>query len=217
MADVRASGPYIWVTWVTKLLSGGDSCEWASWFKAQHESNSWTKMDSTFDAVGWQINHTAKINENRELWEAQGYQVFTEGQNSFSLRGKSATIGGKPDLIAVKDDDYVIIDVKTGKANPSHGAQVLMYMYAIPLTLEQFTGVQFRGVIAYNTNSVDVPPIGLNSVFIDHMASLIRRLASDVPARKIPSRMECNFCDITLADCPERFSSHKSEGATTDF
>ena len=38
MAQLRATGPYIWVTWLPRLLSGEGSCEWAAWFKAQHEA-----------------------------------------------------------------------------------------------------------------------------------------------------------------------------------
>ena len=36
MARRRATGSYLWVTWLPHLLSGESSCEWASWLKAQH-------------------------------------------------------------------------------------------------------------------------------------------------------------------------------------
>ena len=85
MAQVRANGPYIWVTWLTKLLVGENSCEWAAWFRSQHESWSWDKVASTFDQAAWQMEHTAKLNECRQYWEDQGYTVLTEGQNSFVL------------------------------------------------------------------------------------------------------------------------------------
>ena len=35
-------------------------------------------------------------------WEGRGYTVYTENQNGFALRGRSATLGGKPDLIALR-------------------------------------------------------------------------------------------------------------------
>ena len=44
MARTRETGPYVWVTWASKLLAGDASCEWASWFKAQHDGNSWARM-----------------------------------------------------------------------------------------------------------------------------------------------------------------------------
>ena len=85
MAQIRANGPYIWVTWLTKLLVGENSCEWAAWFISQHESWSWDKVASTFDQAAWQMEHTAKLNESRQYWEEQGCTVLTEAQNSFVL------------------------------------------------------------------------------------------------------------------------------------
>ena len=104
MAVLRSGGPYVWVTWLTRLLVGENSCEWAAWFRAQHEGWSWAKAPSGFDLVGWQLAHTAGVNENRCLWEERGYAVFTENQNSFALRGRTATLGGKPDLVALKGE-----------------------------------------------------------------------------------------------------------------
>ncbi len=52
MAQLRSTGPYVWVTWLLKLLAGESSCEWASWFKAQHEGWSWSRMPSDFDQAG---------------------------------------------------------------------------------------------------------------------------------------------------------------------
>ena len=96
MAVLRSGGPCIWVTWWTRLLAGENSCEWAAWFRAQHESWSWVKAPSGFDLVGWHIAHTAGVNECRAEWEERGYTVYTESQNSFALRGRTATLGGKP-------------------------------------------------------------------------------------------------------------------------
>ena len=95
MAQPRATGPYVWVTWLPRLLSGESSCEWASWFKAQHEGWSWSRMPSDFDQAGWLMNHTGLLNQQRQKWEQQGYTVLTEGQNSFNLRGSSAVLAGK--------------------------------------------------------------------------------------------------------------------------
>ena len=90
--------PYIWVTWLTKLLVGENSCEWAAWFRA-HYTN-FRRAPDDFDSAGWQMNHTALLNEVRDRLQAEGRTVFIEKQNRFVLRGTSATLGGKPDLIA---------------------------------------------------------------------------------------------------------------------
>jgi len=46
----RRDMPYIWITWLTKLLVGENSCEWAAWFRANHECRSYDKVPSPFDA-----------------------------------------------------------------------------------------------------------------------------------------------------------------------
>ena len=218
MAQLRAGGPYIWVTWLTKLLAGENSCEWAAWFRSQHEGPSWEKVPGTFDLVGWQLKHTARINESREHWEELAYTVFTENQNRFTLRGKTASLGGKPDLIARKGDAGTIIDVKTGKPSPSHGVQVMLYMYAVPRALGQYRGVIFNGQVAYLDHVVDIPAGAVDERFMENLSRLIHRLGSGEPARKVPSRMECGYCDITAADCPERAEGDSiEEGETEDF
>ena len=123
MAQLRRDGPYISVTWLTRLLVGENSCEWSSGFRARHEGWSWEKVSSSIDQVGWQLAHTAGINENRQRWEEQGFTVFTENQNSFTLQGRHAALGCKPDLIARIGDSGTIIDVKMGRPSPSRGAQ----------------------------------------------------------------------------------------------
>ena len=134
MPEHRAT-PYIWVTWLTKLMVGETSCEWAAWFKARHENWSYKKVPSDFDATTWQINHTALLNRIHSDLENEGKTVFTENQNHSSLRGTSATLGGKPDLITTSGSNGIIYDAKTGKPSPSHHIQLMVYMYAIPRAL----------------------------------------------------------------------------------
>ena len=218
MAELRRNGPYIWVTWLTRLLVGENSCEWAAWFRAQHESWSWSKVPSGFDQVSWQLAHTARVNESRRQWEERGYTVFTENQNGFSLRGRTATLGGKPDLIAREGESGVIIDVKTGHPSPSHGVQVMLYMYAVPKAMWQYRGVAFDGKIAYSDHEVDIPASAVDETFIRNLSGLVRRLSNEAPARRVPSFRECQFCDISSVDCPERAAEDAvAEGVTEDF
>ena len=209
--------PYIWVTWLAKLLAGESSCEWSAWFRAHYQD--WAKPPSDFNQPQWMLDHTALVNQARESREALGYTVFTENQNTFRLRGRSATVAGKPDLIAVKGGDAVIIDAKTGKPGPAHSAQVLTYMYAVPKALEQYRGMEFRGHVIYPDGNVQIPASGIDRKFVERLGALIRRLASETPARRVPSGGECRFCDITAEDCPERVEREADghEGMTHDF
>ena len=61
----RRDKPYLWVTWLTKLLVGENSCEWAAWFRANHENRSYDKVPSNFDATEWQLHHTELLSKVR--------------------------------------------------------------------------------------------------------------------------------------------------------
>ena len=218
MAERRASGPYIWVTWLTRLLVGENSCEWAAWFKVQHERRSWTEIPNPFDFTTWQVEHTAFLSEIRAGLEAQGRTVFTENQNSFVLQGKAAALGGKPDLIATSGGTGTILDAKTGRPNAAHHIQVMTYMYAVPRALRQYEGIVFDGRVVYGDQEVDIPSSAVDQKFIDNLAQLIKRLSATAPARKVPSTGECGFCNISKIDCPERAAEDQiEEGATSDF
>ena len=217
MPELRAT-PYIWVTWLTKLLVGENSCEWAAWFRSRHEIWSYEKVQSTFDATTWQLNHTALLNPIRTRLKGENETILTENQNAFTLRGSSATLGGKPDLITSSDKSGPIYDAKTGRPSPSHHIQIMVYMYAVPRALGQYKGVSFDGKVVYEDHEVQIPSTAIDQSFIDNLGQLIRRVAGATPARKVPSPMECGFCNITKADCPERAAGEvMQEGETSDF
>ena len=77
----------------------------------------------------------------------------------------SPTLAGKPDLIAVKGGDAVIIDAKTGKPGPAHSAQVMIYQYAVPRALDRYRGMEFRGHVIYPDAQVGIPVSGVDEKF----------------------------------------------------
>ena len=213
---VRRDQPYIWVTWLTKLLVGENSCEWAAWFKAHYTK--FRRAPDDFDSATWQMNHTVLLNEVRGRLQAEGRTVFIEKQNRFTLRGSSATLGGKPDLIALSGDRGVIYDVKTGQPTSADHVQVMTYMYAVPRALGQYANMIFDGVVSYRDHEVPIPASAIDEQFIGRLASLIRKISREQPLAKTPSAMECGFCQISKEECPERVESGPEEvPVTTDF
>ena len=80
---------------------------------------------SDFNQSEWLANHTALLNEQRDLWLQRGYDVRVEDQNSFRLRGHVAVLAGKPDLLILNNSDHVLItDVKAGQERPWHYRQL---------------------------------------------------------------------------------------------
>ena len=106
-----------------------------------------------------------------------------EGQNSFQLRGRSATLAGKPDLITQRDGQAVIVDVKNGQDSASHIVQVMIYLYAIPRALEPYRDLKLRGQVTYDDHTVRIPAEAVDDQFIQNLGALIRRLAADKAAR----------------------------------
>ena len=90
------------------------------------------------------LEHTSLVNNEREALERIGYNVYIESQNFFRLKGQTATIVGKPDLIGEKYHEILISDAKTGSPSPSHQAQVRIYQYAVPRTFQQLQGKDTR-------------------------------------------------------------------------
>ena len=172
-----------------------------------------------FNQAQWMLNHTAFLNERITNWEVGGYSVEVEGQNSFQLRGKSATLAGKPDLITRRDEEAVIVDAKTGQDSPSHVVQVMIYLYAIPRALERYRSLKLRGQATYLDHTVRIPAEAVDDQFIQNLGALIRRLAADKPPARVPSRPECRFCDISALDCPDRVDgdAEPRERTTYDF
>ncbi len=215
MPAAQREHPYIWATWLPRLLTGENSCEWAIWFKAHYQD--WPKVPSAFDQAQWLLDHTALLNEQKAHWETSGYDVFVERQNSFQLRGQSATLAGKPDLLVVNGDHARIIDLKSGREQPWHTVQIKIYQWALHKALPQYRLARLAGEVVYPTHTVRVPRGALPAQFTRNVGSLISRLAADQPPDRIPSGQECLFCDITAADCPERVDHDLDlEHASTD-
>ncbi|MCY4414893.1 MAG: PD-(D/E)XK nuclease family protein [Chloroflexi bacterium] len=207
--------PYIWTTWLPKLLTGETCCEWSVWFKAHYRD--WSKSEGDFDQSEWLMRHTALLNQQKAERAGDNRCVYVEGQNAFRLRGKAATLAGRPDLVVLDDRDATVIDVKAGREQAWHRVQVMIYQYALPLVFPQFRDVRFHGEVVYPTRTVQIPQGSLSKQFIQELVNLIRRLGSDTPPGRAPSWSECRFCDISGLDCSERIDGdHGLEDIETD-
>ena len=216
MAELRGK-PYIFVTWMARLLAGTRSCEWASWFKTQHEGWSWKKTPTDFDLAAWTMRHAALVTEERDRLEAEGAEVFAEQQNHFRLRGRVATLSGQPDLVSIGDERTTVHDVKTGEPNAADTAQVMLYMWALPLAKPRYRDTALEGRVVYADHAVDVPADAIDDDFRAKVVALIERLAAEAAPRKTPSHWECGFCEITADDCPDRIDEKPPTEETDVF
>ena len=112
----------------------------------------------------------------------------------------------EPDIIAVHPDGRAVIyDVKTGQPGAApQPRRCTLYMYLVPrVPGSRWNGRSFDGEVVYRDGSkVEVPAVSVNAEFIQKVVTFVKKMASPLPARKVPSERECGWCDIGKADCP---------------
>lgn len=199
---VPRDGSYIWVTWITGLMAADKHCEWSAWFRAHFQG--FDKVPSDFDLAAWKAAHGEMVRARADELRGQGYSVFVEDQNKFSLKGRAATLGGVPDLVAVRDGQGLVVDCKSGKQRDSDSFQVLTYMLVLPLTHEACRGISLAGEVQYRDSRLPIPPQKLGDELKGLIRATIERVGGAEPLPKVPSLSECRFCDLTVADCPDR-------------
>lgn len=191
--------PYIWATWLSRVMTGHVSCQWRYWFLAWHKLIQ--EQAATFDSVGWQIRHTRLLTEVRQELTAAGVRTNTEAAFQCRVPGCDVLINGKIDCLAVDGRIVTVYDCKTGKPRSSDRAQVMIYMYALS-TYPRFAESLIRGMVVYQDRRDEIPC--LPEDFADQLAYFSGLLVSDGPPVKEPGR-DCRLCKITSDDCPERW------------
>lgn len=211
--------PYVWVTWITKLLAGEASCVWAAWVRSH-----FTGLDKVPDDSGrlatWSAKHAGLVRMYSVQLQARKYTVTEEDQNKFTLTGKTGiTLGGKPDLVAVQPHgvggSVIISEVKTGRRRHSDVMQVCTYMLALDHVRPELKGHTLSGEVVYGLD--DRLPVTADDV--DEMrspfAELMARVGGQDEPETTPSYRECRWCD--LAGCPDRVMDEPTAKASTDL
>lgn len=210
MSKPRNGLPYIWCTWLTPFLSGDRNCWWAPFFQAHHQDIA-SPEDRSFDLTSWTAQHSAMVRARADELIAQGWTVYLEDQNDFKLKGKTAILSGKMDILAIKDQHVLVIDCKTGKEKDDAVWQVIIYLYAAPKHAairerEDRASLTISGEVAYKHRRVEVPPLSdprqaqsLPTLF----AAIAKAAGHNVPDYR-PSAKECRTCKISKADCAKR-------------
>ena len=217
MPRLRSDGPCFWATWLTRLLSGEDSCDWAAWFRARYEDGSWRQMPSDLDRVGWQMAHTAAVIAARARWEAWATLCTPRIELFRPERGIGQP--GRPARPHRPQAGIARHHRREDREGPPPVVQVMLYMYAVLRCIEEHRGVAFRGQGAHPAVVVDIPAEAVDGEFAGRLSLLLRKLGDSQPARRVPGPMECAYCPIiTTADWPERMpEGGLQEGITTDF
>jgi len=201
MATRRTGKPYVYVTWLAKIL-GGQQCVWKAWFAAHYRYDKFEEMAG--DLVQWNREHNELMRARVRELQREGFTVTTEEQNAFKLEGECAVVAGKPDIVATKPGIVLVVDGKTGRQRESDLWQVIFYLFAWPKC--RSVNGELEGEVQYKRGNerISLTASEVTPERIEQMTQLIRVIASDTPPAKVPSRSECSVCNIGPTDCPQR-------------
>ena len=204
------SRPYVWVTWITGLLATTDKCYWKAWVKSHYQLPKAVQTpDDKARLDEWMRKHDSMTVARAKRLQTEGWTVRVEDQNSFKLEGGSATLSGKPDIVATKDMIALIVDEKAGKAKDQYVWQVLLYMLATSMTY--LKGYTIRGEIEYPETSVNVHPSQLSESNRARIVEVMAIVGGEKEPKTSPSREECMYCDI--AHCKDRYQDHTADAS----
>ena len=72
MTVLRENGPFIFPSWLPKLLAGINRCEWRVWFQVQHDGKSWQKRQDDSGLARYNMEHTELLRLAVEEYEQRG-------------------------------------------------------------------------------------------------------------------------------------------------
>lgn len=195
---------YIWASWLGGHLAGEKHCEWSLWLRANYEIEKVPEDPEKANKLSqWKAEHGELVTQRTDELTMNGWTVRVEDQNKFNYRGKAATVGGCPDLVALKPGLLRVDDLKGGKRRDEHFWQVALYGFLLPLVNKAYAELVVEGGVVYRDgvrelSAADI--VAARPVIVER----IRRVAAPAEPPRTPSPSECAWCDI--AGCPERAS-----------
>lgn len=218
MPETRRRSPFVWVTWLTGLLSGDKHCQFALWYRAQFEYEKRADPKSA-DLSKWKADHARMVDARAQQIRDLGWTVRVEAQNKFIIHGETAALSANPDLVALGTDlsgEPVAIaeDCKTGKHRDSDYWQVVVYMLFLPLAFrELLAGRRLSGTVVYRDQDVDIHSHHADAAAKAAVAGFMRMAGGPNRPPTTPSAGECSFCDVL--SCPDRIADERPAMAET--
>lgn len=212
-SEPRKGLPSFWCTGIAKALSGEQPCNLSVWLSGHFDLETLVRDDQGALAT-WKANHSAQLNSLIVELAAGGWTVRKE--QFFRIKGTAAVISGKADAVTQAEGKRPTIwDVKSGRPRDSDVTQVLIEMALIPLAWGA-PHMQFNGVVVYPTHRVTLKPEDAQALKPRLFEKLREMGRAERPAAS-PSRDSCRWCDVSEADCTERFASDKPDAETLEF
>jgi RecB family exonuclease len=210
---------FLSLSWLSKLMAGESSCEWAAWFRARHRQ--YKRTPPSVDLAQWSVQHTQLLSQLAHERDALGETTYRENQNAIKLGiAPGMLLGGKPDLVSIAPDGTATVyDTKTGKPRQSDLIQVMLAMLCLPRHSRYADHAPLEGCVVYGSGErTAIPAAAVHPEFKARARFFVDLLNSEVAPRRSPSVEECRFCDISKEHCPDRVEPADEEaGAAIAF
>jgi len=195
----RRRSPYTWVSWITAYLAGDASCQFTPWLQSNYTFNKLER--GGFDLASWKVDHANMVDQRATDLRLDGWTVWLEDQNKFTIKGRFTTLAGKPDLVATKDTDALVVDCKSGQRRGSDLMQVVLYLYALPLCHAAITtNHRLSGEVRYRDGSIPIPPEHITPELRTRITDVLKRLGDPTPPARgsdaAPDDPECTRVPI---------------------
>ena len=195
------------VSSLARLLAGDSFCLFSVWFRSWHRD-----YETTGDGPGqadWNAHRSSLIRETAARLEQRGDDVYLELRNGFEATGSrsGARVVGRPDIIVRRADGSVTVyDVMGGEPVAADEALMKLYMYLLPRSNHGlWRGARPDGCVLYDDGTERrIAADEIDDEFRKRVAGVMRQIASNEPARHVPSTSECARCVLTEDDCSER-------------
>ena len=195
------------VSSLARLLAGDSFCLFSVWFRSWHRD-----YETTGDGPGqadWNAHRSSLIRETAARLEQRGDDVYLELRNGFEATGSrsGARVVGRPDIIVRRADGSVTVyDVMGGEPVAADEALMKLYMYLLPRSNHGlWRGARPDGCVLYEDGTERrIAADEMDDEFRKRFADVMRQIASNEPARHVPSTSECGRCVLTADDCSER-------------
>mgnify|MGYP001565145288 CR=1 FL=1 len=212
-SPIRDGLPQFWTTHIAKALSGDQPCQLSTWLGGHHVLDKRPREDASSLAL-WKTNHTALLHQIVEDFRREEWRCSVE--SFFQVRGQSAILSGKADIIAQQTDFRpLIIDGKSGKPRESDIIQVIIEMVMIPLAWSSPT-MMFDGLVVYDTHRVAIEPKQAEELK-PRIFALLKELGTMPRPEPSPSQSNCAYCDVAEGDCAARWQEVTQAEAVTEF
>lgn len=193
---------YIHPSWLSKAIAAERQCLASLFLQANYQIP--RKEDANdFDLEGYKLRHQTALTQYAKSLRSDGYTVHSENANSFWYTTKAgAELSAKPDLVAIRGDEVIVPDIKTGKElRASDIAQVKLYMSMIPVVGLHGVDKIPIGQLVHRDKVFEIEPSEITIEFKQQVADIVGVLCSGKLPPVTPSASECRFCPLNHV-CP---------------